>query len=129
MVYTNIIATMKWWYPHTKILKYCSSVNFYEHKNKFGKGWSPGSDIRLGTNTSTLPTLTIELSNHLFVKYYVFEVGFNFPQGGTPIGIIAQYCEHHNITYISQFKNNIPWNHAFPARNRTYFWILGIFIK
>ena len=41
--YTNIRATVKWWYPHTKRLKYCSSEDFDIHKNKFVKGCSPGS--------------------------------------------------------------------------------------
>ena len=38
MGYTNSRDTMKWWYTHTKKLKYCSSENFDEHDNKFGKG-------------------------------------------------------------------------------------------
>ena len=50
----------------------------------------------------------------------------NFPPIGTPIGILSQYCEHHNMSYISQSTNNISWNHALPARNRTNFWILRI---
>ena len=44
MSYTNIRATIKWWGPHTKTLKYCSSAKIDEHNNKFGKGWSPGSE-------------------------------------------------------------------------------------
>ena len=48
MGYTNIIAIMKWWYPHTKRLEYCSSAEFDEHNNKFGKGWSPYSELMLG---------------------------------------------------------------------------------
>ena len=56
MGYTNIIAIMKWWYPHTKRLEYCSYVEFDAHNNKLSKGWSPGSELMLGKNTSTLPT-------------------------------------------------------------------------
>ena len=56
MGYTNSIATTKWWDPHNKKIKYDSSVKFDEHNNKFGKGWSPGSEIMLGTNISTIPT-------------------------------------------------------------------------
>ena len=56
MGYKNSRATIKWWYPRTKKLKYCSYANFDEHNNKFGKGWSPGSEIMLGTNISTIPT-------------------------------------------------------------------------
>ena len=59
MGYTDRIATMKWWYPHTKKLRYCSSGKFDEHNNKFGKWWSPGYELMLGTNNSTLPTLKI----------------------------------------------------------------------
>ena len=59
MGYTNRRATMKWWYPQTKKLKYCSSANFYEHNNKFGKGWSPGYKLIANTNISTLPTLKL----------------------------------------------------------------------
>ena len=85
MGYTNIRATMKWWDPHTKNLKYCSSEIFDERNNKIIKGWSPGSEITLGTNTSTLPTLKTDLSDHTFIKYDIFEVNVNFSPRGTPI--------------------------------------------
>ena len=102
MGYTNSIAIMKWWYPHTKRLEYCSSAEFDEHNNKFGKGWSPGSELMLGKNISTLPTLKTELSDYPSIKYYIFEGNFNFPPRGTPIVIVTQYCEHHNMSYISK---------------------------
>ena len=124
--YTNNRATMKWWYPHTKKLKYCSSENFDEHKNKFGKRWSPGSELMLGKNTSTLPTLIFDLSDHPFIKDNIFEFDLNLTPIGTPIDIATQYCEHHNMSYISQLKKNSPRNHFFPSRNMTNFWILGI---
>ena len=61
----------------------------------------PGSELITGTNISTLPTLKNDLSYHSFVKYDIFYVTFTFPPIGTPIGIVAQYCEHHNMSYIS----------------------------
>ena len=61
-----------------------------EHNNKFGKGWSPGSELVLGTNNSTLPTLKIDLSYHPFIKYDIFEVDVNYTPRGTPIGIVTQ---------------------------------------
>ena len=36
MGYKNSKATMKWWGPKNKKLKYCSSAKFDEYKNKFG---------------------------------------------------------------------------------------------
>ena len=93
---------MKGWDLHTKRLKYCSSGIFNEYKNKFGKGWSPESELMLGTNTSYLPTLEIYLSDHTFIKYDIFEVNVDFKPRGTPIETITQYCEHHNMSYISQ---------------------------
>ena len=73
MGYTNSRSTMKWWDPQTKSLKYCSSENFDEQNNKFGKGWSPGSESMLGINISTLPTLKltsniIPLLNMIYLK-------------------------------------------------------------
>ena len=59
MGYKNSIAEIKWWKPHTKEIKYCSSAKFYELNNKFVKLWSPGSEILIGTNNSTLPTLKL----------------------------------------------------------------------
>ena len=56
MGYTNRRATMKWWDPHTKNLKYCLYGIFDEHNNKFVKEWSPGYELMLEKNTSTLPT-------------------------------------------------------------------------
>ena len=93
---------MKQWDPHTKELKYCSSDKFDEHNNKVGKGWSPGSELMLGTNNATFPTLKIDLSDHTFTKDDIFEAGVNFPSRGTPIDILAQYCEHNNMLYIYQ---------------------------
>ena len=61
MGYTNIRATIKLWDPHTKKLKYCSSVEFDEHNNKFGRVWPPGFELMLGTNISTPKTLEIDL--------------------------------------------------------------------
>ena len=90
MGYTNIRSKMKWWDPHTKKLKYGSSENFDEHKNKFGKGWSPGSELMLGTNISTLPTLKSDLSYNPFIKDYIFEGNVNFTPMGTPIDTITQ---------------------------------------
>ena len=72
MSYTNIIFTMKLWDPHNKKIKYCSSGIFDEHNNKYGKGCSPGSELMLGTNTSTLPTLKVHLSYHLFIIDDIF---------------------------------------------------------
>ena len=77
-------------------------------------------------NTSTLPTLKIDLSDHLFIKYDIFEVDVNLPPRLTSIGIVTQYCKHHNVSYIPQSTNNIPWNHAFPARNKTHFFMIRI---
>ena len=102
MGYTNTISTIKWWDPHTKKFKYCSSEIFDEHNNKFVKGWSPGSELMLGTNTSTLPTLKTDLSDDLFITDYLFEVSISFSPRENLIGIVTQYCEHHNIEYISK---------------------------
>ena len=72
MGYTNSRATMKGCYPHTKILKYCSYTKFDEHNNEFVKGRSPGSELMIGTNISTLPTLKIDLSDHPFINDDIF---------------------------------------------------------
>ena len=83
----------------------------------------------LGTNNSSLKILKPDISYHPFIKDDIFEVNVNFPPRGTPIGIVLQYSEHHNMSYTSQSANNIPWNHAFLDINRTNFWILIIGIK
>ena len=59
MSYTNSRATMKLWDPHTKKFKYFSSGIVDERNNKFGKGWSPGYELMLVTNTATLPILKL----------------------------------------------------------------------
>ena len=81
---------MKWWDPHTKKLKYCSFEKCDDHNNKFGKLWSPCSELTLGTNTSTLPKLKIDLSDHPFIKDDIFEVNGNLPQRYTTIGIVTK---------------------------------------
>ena len=101
MVYTNSRATMKWWDPHIKKLKYLLSAKSDKNNNKFGKGWSPGSELKLITNYTSLTTFKIDLSDHPFIKYDGFEVNINFTPRVTPIVIVTQYCEHHNMSYIS----------------------------
>ena len=129
MGYSSRRATIKCWYPHNNTLKYCSSEKYDEHNNKFGKVRSPGSEIITGTNISTLPTFKKYLSDHPFVIYGIFGVTVNFPPRGNPIGIFEKYCEHHNMSYISQSTNDIPWNRAFTVINSTNVWILNILIK
>ena len=51
----------------------------------------------INKNTFTLPSLEIDLSDNPFIKYDIFEVNVDFPPRGTPIGIVAQYCKHHNM--------------------------------
>ena len=77
-------------------------------------------------NISTLPTLKIDLSDYPFIKDDIFGVNVSFTPRGTPIGIVTQYCEYHNMSYISQSTNNSPWNNTLPSRNRTNFWILSM---
>ena len=88
---------MKRWDQHTKKIKYCSSEKIDGHNKKFGKGWSPGSELITGTNISIILTLKTDLSYYPFIKYYIYEFNVNFQPRGTPIGIVAQYCEHHNM--------------------------------
>ena len=79
-----------------------------------------------GTNTSTFPTFKIDLSDHLFIKDYIFKVDVDLPPRGTPIVIVTQYCEHYNMSYISQSTNNSPWNYFLPSRNGTNVFILVV---
>ena len=79
-----------------------------------------------GPPTYTIPTLKIDISDHPFIKDDIFEVKFNLPSIGNPVGIVAQYCKHHNMSYISQSTNKIPCNHTLKDRNRTNVCIIGI---
>ena len=68
---------------------------------------------------STLPALKFDLSDHPFIKYDIFQVAVNFPPRGIPVGIVAQYGEHHNMSYTYRETNKRPWNRAYPERNET----------
>ena len=59
-----------------------------------------------GTIFSALPTLKIDLSDHPFIKYGIFEFNVTLPPMGTHIGVVAH--DHHNMSYVSQLTNNIP---------------------
>ena len=48
------------------------SAKFDGHNNKFGKGWSPGSELMTGTNVFALPTLKVDLSYQPFTKDDIF---------------------------------------------------------
>ena len=56
--------------------------------------------------------MQIDLSDHPFIKYDISDVTVIFPPRGTTMGIVSQYCEHHNMYYISQLKINSPQNRA-----------------
>ena len=114
---------------YTKKLKCCSSIKVDEHINKFIKGCSPSSELMSGTNVSTLTKLKNYISDHPFIKYDIFEVTVKFPPRGTPIIILAQYFENHNIYYIYHSTNNIPCKRYLTLRNRTNVWILKIVRK
>ena len=90
---------------------------------------SPGSNSLNGTDTTALPTIKIDPSDHPFIKYDIFEAAVTFPARFNPIDIITYYCEHHKITYIYQSNNNSPHNRAFPEIQRTNVCILGVWIK
>ena len=85
MGYINIRATLKWWDPHNKKLKYFSSETFNENENKFDKVWSTGFELMPSKNTSTLKTSKINLSDHPFIKDDIFKANVNFPPGDNPI--------------------------------------------
>ena len=63
-----------------------------------------------GKDTSHPPAIKTYLFDQPLIKYDIFEEKVTFPPRGTPIVIVNYYCEHHNMTYISQSDNNIPWN-------------------
>ena len=48
-------------------------------------------------NISALPTLKIDLLDHIFIKDEIFEAIVHFTPRVTPIGIIVHHCDHHNI--------------------------------
>ena len=69
------------------------------------------------TNISTLPTFIAYLSYHTFVKDYMFEATVHYLPRGTHTGIVAQYCEHHNMFYIYLLTSTSPWNCDLAAIN------------
>ena len=126
MGFTNSRATIKWWNPHTKKLKYFPSEKFDKNNNKFGKGWSPGYELMTGTPVSTFPTLKINISYHPIIKNDIFEVIVTLTPRGTTTGTLVQYCENHNVSYIFKSTNNRPRNSDLTVINRNNVWILSI---
>ena len=61
MGYTNSGATLKWWGPHTKKLKYFSSTKLFKHSNKFGNDGQAVLDVLLGKkfHPSKMKTLSL----------------------------------------------------------------------
>ena len=48
----------------------------------------------------SFPILKIDTSDYLFIRDNIFLVYVNFAPTGNHIGIVAQYCEHHNMSYM-----------------------------
>ena len=68
----------------------------------------------------------IDLSYHTLIKDDIFEATVKFPPGGNHVSMISHYSEHHNMPYVSQSTNSIPWNRELHARNITNVCILII---
>ena len=85
MGYTSSITTIKLWDPHTKRLKYFSYAKFDEHNNKFDKGWSPGSELTLDKNISTLPNLKLTSQIIPLLKMIYFKAMLIFHQEAIPL--------------------------------------------
>ena len=97
---------MKWWDPHTKKLKYFLSAKFDEYNNKFGKGWSPGSQIMTRTNIYTFLTFKIDPSNHPF---------------GNMIYLKSMLIYHQEVLLLVSMKNNVNiiTSHLSPSQPKT----------
>ena len=124
MGYTNSRATVRWWDLYTWKLKQSLSEKYYEHKNKFGKYWSPGLNMLNVKDTSDLLTIKLVYISHPFIKYEIFEETVAFPPRVTPIGIITYYFDQHIMTYIYESNYNIPWKRVFASRKRTDVYII-----
>ena len=74
-------------YQENKIFFICQ---VYKHNKKFGKGWSPDSELMTGTNISALPIIKIDLLDRSFIKKDLFKVAVKFTPRVTPIGIVAK---------------------------------------
>ena len=129
MGYTNSRYTMKWYYPHTNKIRYCSSEIVDEYKNKFGKKWSPGSELMTGTNIFILLTLKMISQIIPSSKMIYFKLLLNFHQY---LPILESLTNNVSITTcpISPIHQKIViWKHAFLARHRTIACIFSIGIK
>ena len=82
-----------------------------------------------GTNVSAFSMLKVGLSDHPFAKDDIFGATVKFPPRGTPIGMVAHYCDNHKTSYVYQSTKNTPRNILLPARNKTNAWILIIIRK
>ena len=129
MGYTKIRAKMKLWNPYTSKLKYCSFAKFDKHNNKFEKRWSPGSVFINGTNISSFTKLKIYLSYNPFIKDDIFGATVEFPPRSTLIGVVPQYFNHQNMSYVSQSTSNSTCKRSFPSMNITNVFIIIIGIK
>ena len=122
MGYTKSISTIKWWYPHTKKLKYYLSAKFENYNNKFGKGWSPGSELMLGTNKYTFQKQTskIILSSKMI---YLKSILISHQQ----VLLLELYHNTMNIITCHIFTSQqiiAQGNNEFLEINRTNVWIL-----
>ena len=124
MCYTSRRAILKWWDLQTKKLKYFSSAKFNEHKKiqKIMVTWIWIDEQHKYFRPSKTK---IDILDHPWIKYDIFEATVIFPPILTPVGIISKYCEHHNISYFNHSTNYSSCNNAFYSRNRTNVWILN----
>ena len=76
-----------------------------------------------------LITIRIDLYDHPFIKYDIYESTVTLTSRGNPNVIIKYYCDHNNMTYVTQSNNNNPLDIDLPARKRANAWILCIVRK
>ena len=95
MGYTNWCVSIK------LKLKHFTSEHFDKWKNKFVKGWSPGSSLIRVIDIESLTVLKIDVINHTFVKY-IYEATVTFTPRGTPFGIQLTYCYYFNMKHVAR---------------------------
>ena len=132
MGYTTTRSIIKWWDPISNNVYFCTSAKFVEHDYKSPDGsTAPGCLLQQNKRLlrNTIPTISIDISNHPLFDSTPIELSINLPPKGHSLGIELLYCDYNNMSYIYKSLPNQPFWTQLPSTLRHNVWILSIDTK
>ena len=108
MGYTPTRCVIKWWNPETNTINLSTGAKFNELKfldkdGKLAPGCALHSNIE-NINIDDIPEEKVDTTDHPFFDSPPEKIMVTLPPSGEQLGLVLEYCEYTNMTYIVKTK-------------------------